>query len=445
MSNFFVSPLKLRKYCRKVLSLRETAEDQKIIINTGWQVLEKISRLCCALISSAMLARYLQPESYGIYSYALAFTSFFVAISSLGTSQILVRDLVKESENREEIISSVAVLRVFSGTLLAAIASCIAINLVEDRVTQLLVIIFSLQMIPRASEVLECSFQSSMENRYTAYSRVLASSSAAALTAAAILSQQSIFVLAAIAVYEYLASLLFLLKFYARKGYTLSLSLFSSLRTKKIIAESWPLALSSCAIVVYMRVDQIMIAHLSDSKELGLYSAAVQITEAFYLVPMAFISSSFPSIVEFRKESEHKFYAALQNLYNKVSLISYASILFTSFFSKQLLASLYGNSYIAASSTLSLLIWSVIFVALGVARSTVIITMNWTHIHLKTVIIASLFNIALNYFLIPRYGAFGAAISTVASYCIASNIACFFFRPLYRTGIMLTKALLLIR
>ncbi len=413
-------------------------------MNTGWQIFEKIVRLCLALISGILIARYLQPEQYGVYNYALAFISFFVAVSNLGSNQIVVKDLVQEPEHRQEIVSTAIALRLFSGISLAALASGISLVFIEDKTVQILIIIFSLQMIFRASEAIEFFFQSIMEFKWIACARNLAASVATVLIVLAIIKDQSIFVLAIVSSVEFLASLLFLSAFYIKQNYFLDFAFVSFSRLKSILRDSWPLIFSGIAITVYMRVDQLMISSMSGNAELGLYSAVVRLTEAFCLIPLAFIQSTFPKLIRLKEEDEQEFYSALQSLYNKISLMGYVSALFVFLFSKELLSILYGDSYVKAAPILSLLIWSVMFMALGVARGSFMVAMNLTGLYLKTVAIASIINIILNYMLIPKYGAFGAAAATVVSYWFAVHGACYFFRPLHRTGNMLTKSLVFI-
>ena len=48
----------------------------------------------------------------------------------------------------------------------------------------------------------------------------------------------------------------------------------------------------------------------------------------------------------------------------------------------------------------------------------------------------------LNILLIPRYGGMGAAVATVFSYAVAGLFACFLYRPTWRNGWMMIKALL---
>ena len=390
------------------------------------------------------MARYLQPEQYGVYNYALAFVSFFAAVSNLGTNQIVVKDLVQEPEHRQEIVSTAIALRLFSGIFLSILASGIAIAFIADKTVQILVIIFSLQMIFRSSEAIEFFFQSRMEFKWIAFARNLAAGVATVLLVLAIINDQSIFILAVISSVEFLASLCFLSAIYIKQNHFFRLAHISLSRLKSILRDSWPLIFSGIAITVYMRVDQLMISNMSGNAELGLYSAVVRLTEAFCLIPLAVIQSTFPRLIRLKEEDEQGFYSALQSLYNKISLMGYASVLFVVLFSKELLGILYGDTYVKAAPIFSLLIWSVMFMTLGVARGSFMVAMNLTGLYLKTVAIASIINIILNYILIPEYGAFGAAAATVASYWFAVHGACFFFRPLYRTGNMLTKSLVFI-
>ncbi|MGB7249424.1 MAG: oligosaccharide flippase family protein, partial [Phormidesmis sp.] len=107
MSKNFLSYQGFSRYCKDLLfKVKNNIDSRKVIVDTGWQVLEKIIRLGSAIVSGILLARYLQPEQYGIYNYALAFTSFFATVSNLGSNQIFTRDLVKEPEQYQEIIST---------------------------------------------------------------------------------------------------------------------------------------------------------------------------------------------------------------------------------------------------------------------------------------------------------------------------------------------------
>jgi O-antigen/teichoic acid export membrane protein len=91
---------------------------------------------------------------------------------------------------------------------------------------------------------------------------------------------------------------------------------------------------------------------------------------------------------------------------------------------------------------LAVLIWSNIFTGLEMARSAFLTTMNWTRLYLLTVFLGCALNVALNLYLIPRYGGMGAVVASLIAYWFAAHGSCFLFKPLRRTGAMLTRALL---
>jgi O-antigen/teichoic acid export membrane protein len=70
-------------------------------INTAWLFTEQVLRLIAGFFVGVWVARYLGPEKYGLFSYALAFVSIFQGIAKLGLDGIVVRDLVQELEKRD--------------------------------------------------------------------------------------------------------------------------------------------------------------------------------------------------------------------------------------------------------------------------------------------------------------------------------------------------------
>jgi O-antigen/teichoic acid export membrane protein len=87
----------------------------------------------------------------------------------------------------------------------------------------------------------------------------------------------------------------------------------------------------------------------------------------------------------------------------------------------------YGREYVSAGPLLSVLIWSNIAVFFGIVISNGIIAKNlqkWMPIATG---IGALVNIALNLFLIPRWGAMGAVWATNLSYSLAAAVVFLFF------------------
>jgi O-antigen/teichoic acid export membrane protein len=159
-------------------------------------------------------------------------------------------------------------------------------------------------------------------------------------------------------------------------------------------------------------------------------------------IPMAIYWSVLPAIVEAKGMSEDVLYGRLQQLYNLMALSAYAVAIPISFLSGWLVSALFGEAYMRAGVMLAVLIWANVFTNLEVARSAFLSTMNWTRVHLLAVSLGAVLNIMLNYLLIPVYGGNGAVVASLVSYWFAAHGTCFLFKPLFRTGTMMTRAML---
>jgi PST family polysaccharide transporter len=91
-----------------------------------------------------------------------------------------------------------------------------------------------------------------------------------------------------------------------------------------------------------------------------------------------------------------------------------------------------------AASILSIIAWSTVFVFVGVASGRWFLVENLQRLLLYRTVIGAIINVALNVILIPRYGAIGASLATLASQAYANlfaNLMSGTTRPLFRLQI----------
>jgi len=155
----------------------------------------------------------------------------------------------------------------------------------------------------------------------------------------------------------------------------------------------------------------------------GIYSAAVRVSEVWYFIPTTIVASVFPAILKARNSCEEQYYKKLQHLFDLMLWLSIGIALPMTFLSESVVKILFGEAYLAASSTLTIHIWASVFVFLGVASSKWFIVENKQILSLQRTIIGALFNILLNFILIPLFGMSGAAFSTLLSQFIVGLIA----------------------
>src|SRR5471030_1028987 len=89
-------------------------------------------------------------------------------------------------------------------------------------------------------------------------------------------------------------------------------------------------------------------------------------------------------------------------------------------FAAPLIYTIYKPEYAYAAPTLSVHIWSGVFVFLGVASSQQLITENFNKLTFIRTGFGAIVNIVLNLLLIPKMGMMGAAIATLIAYASAA-------------------------
>ena len=78
----------------------------KYFSNTSWLMAERILRMTVALFVGVYVARYLGPERFGLLSYTNSFVGLYLALATLGIESIVIRELVKSPESRNELLGS---------------------------------------------------------------------------------------------------------------------------------------------------------------------------------------------------------------------------------------------------------------------------------------------------------------------------------------------------
>src|SRR3989337_109474 len=369
---------------------------QNVMSNTGWLLADKIIRMGVGLFVSIWIARYLGPEQFGLLSFAFAFVALFSPISSLGLEGIVIRNIVRDPSLKDEILGTAFVRP-------------------GENLAHWLVGMTAAGMIFQTLDPIDYWFQSQVQSKYSVYAKNFAFLIISVVKIFFILAKAPLVAFAWAGFAAIVLGSAWIVIAYQATGHHVKEWQLSYLQAKTLFKDSWPLLMSGIAIMIYMRIDQVMLDLMAGDHEVGIYSAAVRLVEAWYFIPMAVTSSVFPSIVAAKTMGEDIFYARLQKLYNFMSLTSYIIALPVTFLAGWIIELLFGPLYSKAGPMLSLFIWSILFTNLGVARSTFLTAMNWTKIHLLTVSLGCIINVGLNYLLIPRYGGDGGAISSWAA------------------------------
>lgn len=376
------------------------------------------------LFVGVWVARYLGVEQFGTLNFASAFVALFSTLSTLGLPGLVIRSLTHEPEKRNEILGTTFWLQVLGGIVgLILSVSTILLFRREDPLTVSLVATLGSAGIFQAFDTIDLWFQSQVQSRYTVVAKNTAFLIFAVVKVGLINLGAPLIAFALATVAEVVVGALGLLLGYRSQGHSLLKWRWNTALAKDLLKESWPLLLSGLTIMIYMRIDKIMLGQMVTSESVGLYSAAAQISEVWYFIPMSLAASVAPSIYAAKQIGQGPYLQRLKKLISTLTLVSIAFAIPIALLSQPIILVIFGPEFIQSAPILSVHIWASLFVFTGVATGPWFIAEGLTHLSFRRTLMGALVNVILNLVFIPIYGGVGAAIATLVSQAIASFLS----------------------
>ena len=416
---------------------------KNIFGNSMWQIGEKIITMIFSVFVTSIVARYLGTEDYGFVNYIISIVMLFTTFSTLGMEKITIKDIIEREESEERILGTSFYIRLIGGIVLIFISQ-ITIYILDEKnmLAQLLGLLMGLCMIFRAYEVIEYYLQSQMKLKTISIIRFCSTFFVAILRILVVIFDWGIVGFTATYLFDAIIVAV-LLKIWYKKRKKLKFK-FSLEYAKRILSKCWYVAISGLMVTLYMRIDQVMLGSMLDNKtENGIYSAAVRIAEIWYFVPTAIISAFQPAIVIKKKHSEEQYEKTMQRLYDIVAIVGIVFGILITLFGDIAVQILYGDEYKGATSILKISVWAGLFATLGTARSVWLVNENLQKYSLIYTSVGCVTNIVLNYFLIPKIGARGAAIATLIAQFVTNVLALVPFKKTRKSSTMILKSIFL--
>lgn len=400
---------------------------KKYFENAFWLVFEKGFSLLVGMVVGIYVARYLQPEAFGLLNYGIGFVSIFAAFATLGMDQIIVRELSKGKQSEEELLGTGFVLKLTGSVCLMAIMGIVLIFFDHTPFTNLLILIIAAAEVFKAFEVINYFFQSRVQSKYVVRVQLIMNLMISLSKIGLVLLHAPLIWFAVIIIVGSLLNAIGYVFAYGSHRGGISRWRFRKALGIDLLKESWPLALYGLALHTQARIDQVMLGNMLNNYEVGQYSVALRFIEIFGFVPMILMNTFTPAVTRAKAASESLYESRLVNLYR----LMFATFLLVAvpiyLFAEPLVAFLYGSEYEAAGYLLSLFALRLLFSNMGVGKSVFIVNESLFKYSLVTVIIGAIANVCLNYFLIPLHGSTGAITASMISFAVSIFLVDFFF------------------
>jgi PST family polysaccharide transporter len=419
-------------------------EPQNISRNIIYLFFDKVYGAIISLLFLSILTSYLGPELFGVWSYILSFASIAVPLSTAGTNYTIVKKF-SLNQNPAEVANQAFLLRLLASITTTIILILAFIVITPKTATQEEIItltFFLAAMILNNINLSVLYNEYKIKNEKNVLAKNIGLTIGTGIKILLIYNNASISEIAVVTILESL--IFFLVGYYLTDLHIVanfSKKVFSD--SRKLLSESLPLLFSSVVVIIYLKVDIILLRHFVGIEEVGYYAAAARISEMLYAAPVAISTVFFPVImkeINFNKETKRnriRFYAIVFYLCLFLSISC-------SLLSPQIIQVIYGSSFYNASQILSLHCVSIIFIGFLTSSSKELIAKNKYKLIFYRDLAGLFSNLLLNFILIPNYGALGAAVSTLISYFFASVLANLFYKEAKQVLVLMLKSPLII-
>jgi O-antigen/teichoic acid export membrane protein len=415
---------------------------EKYFKNTGMLFVGRVGSLAIKMVVSIMLARYLGRGYNGIINGGIAYIYFFSAIATLGLDQFIVKELHQFPDNRDQILGTSFWMKIMAGLCCIPIIYTAYLIYPAKGTPYNYILIFSTIGIIQAFTVIDAYFQSQVQSKYIMQVQIAGNLISAFIKLLLIYTKQPLIYFIYAYTFDFLLISIGYYFTYQRKQRSIFKWSFNYQLAVKLLKYSWPLIISGIMVSLYMKIDAIMLQNIAGVKEAGAYATVAQFSEAWNFIPAVIVTSLFPAILNARRDDVARYKKRIQHLYDLMVYLSLpVAIIIT--FASPLIYKLLTPEYAYAAPTLSVHIWSGVFVFLGAASSQYLIAENFNKLTFIRTGFGAIVNIVLNLILIPHMGMMGAAIATLVAYASATFFI-IFIPKVSDQGVMMFKSLFLI-
>jgi len=392
------------------------ASAHRIAVNSASIVGNNVLRRGLAFAATVSIARYLPVETFGRYVLVLATIELFRQVADFGIDHIAVRRLARDPGTG--VLQPALRLKLAMSLVAIACAEAFALALGYGPQLMGYLALASLALLFSATaSTLATSFQATLSMRRLLPVNATGNVLMLALVWAAIFLHVSVagFLMAAVLAEAYALALTFLLL--RRSGHSAQREPPASVPARRLLAEATPLGLASVLVMVYFRVDTIVLSKVAGEAEVGRYGAIFRLTEGSLALAAGLAATFLPLLSSYLADPGSR-QRGIELYERGFKVLLASSVLLAStitLLAVPIMRLLYGASYADAGPGLAVLTWSTVFMSLNMMQTSAFVALGRQRALFGVTIVNLLINVALILTLIPRFGLMGACAATVAT------------------------------
>lgn len=412
--------------------------------NSALLVGDSMVRLGAALAVSVVVARVYGPSGFGAINTAIALSTLVLGSSALGLSGLLVKEFVLDPAARGTLMRSVTAVKFALGLLLYSVmVAAVVVGGGSSAVA--VVAIVGAGFLSTCLDPFEADLTADEKFRQLVICHIVGIVIASAVKLMIAYLGLSITWLAVAYALDYvllylLPAFYFLSRLVGDRNFGLRYQGNFDVRPVfQLIRRSWPVMLSGVLAQVNLRIDALMIAAFLSFADVGVYSAAGRLSEAWPVLAMALVTAVFPQLVRQSVADRDAFGSGIVRIFRLLIWSSLLGAVVIAVLSGVIIDFIYGREYAASATVLAVHVFGGVFLFIRTAVSRWLIIENLMMFSLISHAFGALVNIVGNALFLRDFGVIAAAAVAVVSYASSGLLFLLFTR---RTRVMLRIILL---
>jgi len=381
---------------------------------------ENLLKMLSGIFVIIYIARYLGPEQFGFLSYTLTIISIVKVISKLGLDSVLVREIANAPHKAASYTNTAFIMMGITSLIGIIFVSLLVYFFESNERIQLYIWCIACSVLFQSFLVIDFKFQALLKSKYGFIAKSISYAVSSIVKIYLVVIEVDILYLVWSYVFDaiFLALMLVISNRYIRHQ-PLKCVLNREL-VKPLLKSALPMIISAASALLYMRIDQVMIKHMLDTSQLGLYASSAKIFEGWVMLSYIISVSLLPTIIKLKTHSKEVYENSLIILFRVLVWLGLAFALMTFLFSELMITATFGAQFLEAKYSLSILMCAAPLIALRTLSVRYLIAEGYENKIAHRTIITLIINVLMNMILIPVYGIAGAAYSTLISLFIGS-------------------------
>lgn len=381
--------------------------------------MEKIIRLSVVFLFFSFVSKTLSVYEFGVFTLAQTIATLLTGVTIFGMDNVLLKEF-SISNNTNEILSSALLFRLSASVIIIFLFGIALLFILYPLEYKMVFLIAGMCIFFQLQTAYYSYFQAHSK------SHIVTKTSLAALVVSSLVKVVFIYKKLGLIYYtfsfllDYVFSFLFIYIYARKEKLIFRFKFFKIDLLKNLVKQSLPIFISTLIVMIYTRIDQLMITKMLGVEDVAIFNVAVRISDAYMFIPIAIASSFFPMVSKKNDAYTIKQYFYITHLFTVISaliVIVLTPLVIYYFFGPRYTGSIQVSYMIIVANVIS---------SLGMVSTNILILRNASYLRIYRAIGGLVINVILNIILIPKLGINGAAISSLLSQIVAAWLSNYF-------------------